>query len=169
MYHGGEIGGDKMNTSDLSLLETYIPLKKYTNDIAADLFYILKDRFDRYKKHLDEITRAQMETAISDLGSIAGNTGSGSDNFRVYMFTDLQKALYAGTDFSNSEIWKLIEYVNDKMAGCTKRLRAKPEYVTTLYIFKDNMLFFVHDIFAAELSDITLNYRKHDILIHKMK
>ena len=49
-----------MNSSDLALLKAYIPLKKYTDDIAADILYILNDRFDRYKKYLDEFPYSQM-------------------------------------------------------------------------------------------------------------
>ena len=52
-----------MNSSDLALLKAYIPLKKYTDDIAADILYILNDRFDRYKKYLDEFPYIQMKAA----------------------------------------------------------------------------------------------------------
>lgn len=158
-----------MNTSDLALLKAYIPLKKYTDDIAVDVLYILNDRFDRYKRYLDDFPYAQMKSAISDLSSIVSNIPGCSNNFRAYMFTDFQRALYASVDLNESEITKIIEYINEKMIGSPKKFRVKPEYVTTLYIFKDDDLFFIHDIFAAEISQILVNYRKHDILIHKMK
>lgn len=158
-----------MNSSDLALLKAYIPLKKYTDDIAADILYILNDRFDRYKNYLDEFPYIQMKAAISDLAPIVNRIDGCSNAFRVYMFTDFQRALFTGIDFGDSDIWKIIGYINDKMSDCPKRFRVKPEYVSTIYIFKDNSLFFVHDIFAAELSEISANYRKHDIMLHKMK
>lgn len=130
-----------MNSSDLALLKAYIPLKKYTDDIAADILYILNDRFDRYKKYLDEFPYIQMKAAISDLAPIVNRIDGCSNAFRVYMFTDFQRALFTGIDFGDSDIWKIIGYINDKMSDCPKRFRVKPEYVSTIYIFKDNSLF----------------------------
>ena len=93
-----------MNSSDLALLKAYIPLKKYTDDIAADILYILNDRFDRYKKYLDEFPYIQMKAAISDLAPIVNRIDGCSNAFRGYMFTDFQRALFTGIDFGDSDI-----------------------------------------------------------------
>lgn len=158
-----------MNTSDLALLKAYIPLKKYTGDIAVDILYILNDRFNRYKKYLDDFSCAQMKSAIADFASIADNIEKRSNAFRAYIFTDIQRALYVSIELDESEVKKITDYVNSKIIGCPKKFRAKPEYVITLYIFKNNTPLFVQDIYATELSQITVNYRKYDIMLHKMK
>lgn len=61
-----------------------------------------------------------MKAAISDLAPIVNRIDGCSNAFRVYMFTDFQRALFTGIDFGDSDIWKIIGYINDKMSDCPK-------------------------------------------------
>ena len=58
-----------------------------------------------------------MKAAISDLAPIVNRIDGCSNAFRVYMFTDFQRALFTGIDFGDSDIWKIIGYINDKISS----------------------------------------------------
>lgn len=115
---------------------------------------------------MDDIQYAQVRTAISDFSAIKGNSSSQSSESRVYLITDFYRTIFAGVDFTDAEIERIVEYIRSKMVGCPRRFRAKPEYVTTIYIFKNDKLFFVHDVYPAEMSQIINTYYKKDIIIH---
>lgn len=149
------------------ILKQYISLKQYSNDLPYDLGYIIESRFSRFKSYLDVIPLEQMKTAIKDFRSIASEVTSYSENTRLYIFNDFNRALFVSLDFSEKETNLIKENIENMLMNCPEVFNTEPEYVSTLYIFKGNKLIYSRDLYPFEVVEIVSRYHSSDFLIHK--
>lgn len=149
------------------LLQQYIPLKRYSDDLPYDLKHIIESRLSRFKVYLDAIPLEQMKTAITDFKSMASEIVSCSDKTRLYIFNDFNRALFVSLDFPEKEATCLTENIENILMQCPETFKTEPEYVSTLYIFKRNTLAYSRDLYPPEVVDIISHYHLLDFLIHK--
>ena len=157
---------DRVKNKDL--LERYLPLKRYSNDLPFDLAYIIENRFSRFKEYLDDIPFEQMRTAIKDFNFMASQVDSQSEKVRIYIFTGVNMALFVNLDFIESEAKHITKKLETVMENCPKKLRTKPAYVSTIYIFQGEKITYFRDLYPSMTAEIISRYHSSDLLIHKM-
>ena len=150
------------------LLERYLPLKRYSNDLPFDLAYIVEDRFSRFKGYLDDPEIELFKGVIKEFKRMASQVDSQSEKFRLYIFSDIRDSVFVNLDFSESEVKRITDKIDDIMIGHPKKFRARPEYISTIYIFQGDNLTYSRDLHLFETIEITRHYRSSDLSIHKM-
>ena len=156
---------DRVKNKDL--LKRYLPLKRYSNDLPFDLTYIVEDRFSRFKGYLDDLEIELFKGVIRELKCMASQVDSQSEKIRLYIFSDIKDGIFVNLDFAESEVKRITDKIDDIMIGYPKKFRARPEYISTIYIFQGEKLTYYRDLYLFETTEIIRHYRSSDLLIHK--
>ena len=150
------------------ILERYLSLKKYSNDLPFDLAYIMEDRLPRFKGYLNDLEIEHSKGIIKELNYMASQVDSQSEKFRLYIFTDIKEAFFVNLDFAESEVKRITDKIDYIMIGYPKKFRARPEFISTIYIFQGDKLTYTRDLYLYETVEIIRRYRSSDLLIHDM-
>lgn len=157
---------DRVKNKDL--LKQHLPLKRYSNDLPFDLAYIVEDRFSRFKGYLDDFDIELFKGMIEEFKRMASQVDSQSEKFRLYIFTGIKMALFVNLDFAELEVKRITEKIDDIMIGYPKKFKARPEYISTIYIFQGDKLTYSRDLYLFETIEIIRCYRSSDLLIHNI-
>lgn len=140
-------------------------LSEYNPDMLYDLGEIIPIRYNRFKSRLSSSEIDEIENILSEINEYKIKLHR---HARFYIFCGIAHLLCAVNKLSQKNIQEVSDYLRISSMGTPKKISSVPDLASTAYIFIDDKLEYMYDIYPKECVALIRYFEDRNVLTNKL-
>ena len=155
----------KKERAEYTLKQYSSLLGEYNTDMLYDLGEIIPIRYNRFKSRLSNSDIAEVESILKEVDKYKIKPHR---HARFYIFCGIAHLLCAVNKLSNKDICEITDYLRISLMGTPKKISSVPDLASTAYIFIDDELKYMYDIYPEECVALIRHFEDRNVLTNKL-
>lgn len=140
-------------------------LSEYNPDMLYDLGEIIPIRYNRFKSRMSGSDIDEVEEILREIKEYKVKPHR---HARFYIFCGIAHLLCVVNKLSDKDICEISDYLKITLMNAPKKISSVPDLASTAYIFVDNELKYMYDIYPEECVALIRHFEDRNVLTNKL-